>query len=62
MLVKVYYNEVVLKPDPRVHPNCPYINLPIEEAKSIAERKVEIGEWFNYLIPELMTEEVIFEQ
>lgn len=62
MNVKVYYNEVVVKPNAVVHPNCPYINLPIEEAKSFAEGKVRSGEWFAYLIPELMTEEVIFEQ
>lgn len=61
MNVKVYYNEVTTKYPFRVHPNCPSVNLPIEDAVRIAEDRVRLGDWYCYLIPELMPEEVIFE-
>lgn len=61
MNVKVYYNEVTTTYPFVVHPNCPNVNLPIEDAIRIAEDRVKAGDWFKYLIPELMSEEVIFE-
>lgn len=59
MYVTVYYNDVT--PD-SVKENCPYVKLPIDEAKRIADKMVEQGNWVRYLIPELEPFEIKIEQ
>ena len=67
-LVTVYYNDVFISvtrdDEPfEVYENCPYVNLPIEEAEEIASDKVNNHEWESYLIPELVTDRnIIYHQ
>ena len=66
-LVHVYYNDVfvsVTKDNEayEVYNECPYVNLPIDEAERIAEEKLESGEWDAYLIPELTTRKIIYHE
>jgi hypothetical protein len=66
-LVTVYYNDIFIsvtkENEPfEVYKNCPYVNLPIEEAEEIASNKVDNHEWESYLIPELVTDRDIIYQ
>lgn len=63
-LVTVYYNDVFVSVtndnEPyEVYAECPYVNLPIEYAESIAEEKIDNGDWDAYLIPELIKDRKI---
>lgn len=61
MNVTIYYNDVfVAQPPYLVYPNCPSVVVDIEKAEDFAEQKLNSGEWFSYLIPELSKEEVTF--
>lgn len=61
MVVTIYYNDVNTSEKPiKVFPNCPSINIDVENAKEFADNKVEKGEWFRYVIPDLSDEEVLF--
>ena len=61
-LVTIYYNDVFVSDHPfEIYANCPYVNVPIEEAIEYADNKIENGEWDAYCIPELVTShEVVF--
>lgn len=61
MEIKIYYNDVVIGETPRVKPNCPFVTVPVELAKSLAEAKISNGEWTSYLIPDLHHTLVEFE-
>jgi hypothetical protein len=62
-LVTIYYNDVFVSAEPNeVYANCPYVNMPIAEATSYADNKLENGEWDAYCIPELCNHEVIFHE
>lgn len=54
-LVTVYYNELDVI-DKVIQRDCPYLNLPADQAEYIAEQKLNEGEWHCYAIPELSTE------
>lgn len=56
--VTIYYNDVRGNIIP---PNCPNVRVELSQAKQFAENKMESGEWYNYLIPELADHEVIFQ-
>lgn len=63
-LVTVYYNDVfvsVMEDNEtyEVYSECPYVNLPIEDAERIAEEKIDNGDWDAYLIPELIKDRKI---
>lgn len=63
-LVTVYYNDVFVSViednEPyEVYSECPYVNLPIEDAERIAVEKVDNGDWDAYLIPELIKDRKI---
>jgi hypothetical protein len=66
-MVEVYYNMVFVSTmDAEIEPyevykECPYVNIPLYNAVNYAELKVEQGEWDSFLIPELTSEKVIFE-
>jgi len=62
MIIKIFYNDVVLGEAPRVKPNCPSIQVPIEDAQRIAKEKIDAGEWSAYLIPELHHAQVVFDE
>lgn len=63
-LVTIYYNDVFVSETPNeIYPNCPYVNVPIEDAIDFAENKIENREWDAYCIPELISShEVIFHE
>ena len=61
MEIKIYYNDVVVGETPRVKPNCPFITVPVESARQVAEEKISTGEWVCYLIPDLHDSSVEFE-
>ena len=62
-LVTIYYNDVFVSEEPNeISANCPYVNMPIAEATSYADNKLENGEWDAYCIPELCNHEVIFHE
>jgi hypothetical protein len=60
-LVTIYYNDVFVSEVPNeIYANCPYVNVPINEAIEYADNKIENGEWDSYCIPELCNHEVKF--
>jgi hypothetical protein len=60
-LVAIYYNDVFVSEVPNeIYANCPYVNVPINEAIEYADNKIENGEWDSYCIPELCNHEVKF--
>jgi len=60
-LVTIYYNDVFVSDVPNeIYADCPYVNVPINEAIEYADNKIENGEWDSYCIPELCNHEVIF--
>ena len=65
-LVTVYYNDIFISvtgdEEPfEVYKDCPYVNLPIDQAEDIANEKIDSHEWESYLIPELVTNrEIIY--
>ena len=62
-LVTIYYNDVFVSEEPNeISANCPYVNMPIAEATSYADRMIENGDWDAYCIPELCEHEVIFHE
>jgi hypothetical protein len=62
-LVTIYYNDVFVSEEPNeISANCPYVNMPIAEATSYADRMIENGDWDAYCIPELCNHEVIFHE
>lgn len=63
-LVTVYYNDVFVSVTNdeelyEVYADCPYVNLPIEDAERIADDNVDNGDWDAYLIPELIKDRKI---
>lgn len=66
-LVTVYYNDVFIsvtrEDEPyEVYKDCPYVNLPADTAEDIAHEKINNHEWESFLIPELVTREVIYHE
>jgi hypothetical protein len=62
-LVTIYYNDVFVSEVPNeIYANCPYVNVPIDEAIDYADNKIENREWDSYCIPELCNHEVIFHE
>ena len=62
-LATIYYNDVFVSEVPNeIYANCPYVNVPINEAIEYADNKIENGEWDSYCIPELCEHEVIFHE
>lgn len=62
MIVTIFYNELNLSETPYlIHPNCPSVNVRFEGAEDFAKKQVESGVWTSYLIPDLTTEEFIYE-
>jgi hypothetical protein len=60
-LVTIYYNDVFVSEVPNeIYANCPYVNVPIDEAIDYADNKIENREWDSYCIPELCNHEVKF--
>jgi hypothetical protein len=60
-LVTIYYNDVFVSEVPNeIYANCPYVNVPINEAIEYADNKIENREWDSYCIPELCNHEVKF--
>jgi len=60
-LVTIYYNDVFVSEVPNeIYANCPYVNVPIDEAIDYADNKIENREWDAYCIPELCNHEVNF--
>lgn len=60
-LVTIYYNDVFVSETPyEIYDNCPYVNIPIDEAIDYADTKIENGDWDAYCIPELCNNEVIY--
>ena len=58
-LTRVYYNNVFVSVSENDEPyeiykDCPYVDMPISKANSIADDKIDSGEWHAYLIPELI--------
>ena len=64
-LVTIYYNDVYVsfeKGEPsEIYVNCPYINMPIDDAREYAERMINNGDWEAYCIPEF-GDNVIFHE
>jgi hypothetical protein len=59
-LIRVYYNEIYVSTteddEPyEVYSGCPYLELPMSKAESIADDKIDSGEWHAYIIPDLVT-------
>lgn len=62
-LVTIYYNDVFVSEEPNeIHANCPYVNVPIEDAIEYADRMIENKDWDAYCIPELCNHEVKFHE
>ena len=62
-LVTIYYNDVFVSEEPNeISANCPYVNMPIDEATEYADRMIENGDWDAYCIPELCNHEVKFHE
>ena len=61
-LVTIYYNDVFVSCEPyEIEKDCPYVNVPIDNAINYADDKIENREWDAYLIPELCNNsEIIF--
>jgi len=63
-IVKVYYNDVFVSVSNddeayEVGSECPYIHTFLSDAERIADEKIENGEWYAYLIPELIRDRKI---
>lgn len=62
--VTVYYNNITIagrESGHIVHVGCPYEKLPWREATEYAEKKIDSGEWSEYLIPALNSIKTTFE-
>jgi hypothetical protein len=61
-LATIFYNDVFVSGIPNeIYANCPYVNVPIDEAIEYADNKIENREWDAYCIPELIrSHQVIF--
>jgi|688.fasta_scaffold1530629_2 hypothetical protein len=61
-LVTIYYNDIFVSGIPNeIYANCPYVNMPIDEAIEYADNKIESGDWDAYCIPELIrSHQVVF--
>ena len=66
-VIRVYYNDIFIstinEDEPfEVYKDCPYVNLPYENAEDIANEKIDNHEWESYLIPELTTRQIIYHE
>ena len=60
-LVTIYYNDVFVTEKPNeIYKDCPYVNIPIEDALNYATDKIDNMEWDAYCIPEMLNNEVIY--
>ena len=65
-LVTIYYNDVFVSVNGNeayeVYENCPYVNIEESIAQDYAEEKIENGEWDSFLIPEFVTNKVLYHE
>jgi len=60
-LVTIYYNDVFVSETPNeIYKDCPYVNIPIDQAIDYAGEKIDNQEWDSYCIPELVNHKVIY--
>lgn len=63
-LVTIYYNDVFVSVTGdeayEIYDGCPYVNIDSSIAQEYAEEKIENGEWDAFLIPEFVTNKVVY--
>ncbi len=64
-MISVYYNDVFVSVSNgdesyEVYANCPYVELPIEDAERIADDNIDSGKWDAYLIPALVDRKIMY--
>ena len=60
--VTIYFNNIDIENKPyRVFEGCPSVTIAFKDAIEYAEKKIDSGEWSQYLIPELTGAETIID-